>query len=164
MVYCGSKGLYKTTSFLVALSESVDSLCRNDADAQYIQYLIKQKSYNSATNSLKAYLITQHSSFRASMISNTNILSQKPCGRQVNTKVCGSKKAIFRILSSTKISREWLKYSLRLQHSTAVRIISQPRLSRAWRVWAARLLFAAHSSFYPLAGTPFFNFCTHAHT
>ena len=45
------------------------------------------------------------------MISNTNILSQKPCGRQLNTKVCGNKKAIFRILSSTKISREWLKYS-----------------------------------------------------
>ena len=54
--------------------------------------ILKQKPYNSATNSLKAYLTTQPSSFRASVISNTNILSQRPCGRQLNTKVCGSKK------------------------------------------------------------------------
>jgi len=83
------------------IRESVDSLCRDGTDVQYI--LLKQKPYNSATNLLKAYLTTQHS-FRASMISNTNILSQKPCGIQLNTKVCGSKKAIFHILSSTKIS------------------------------------------------------------
>ena len=91
-------------SQMATIRESVDSLCRE----WHRCAIPKQKPNNSATNSLKAYLTAQPSSFRDSMISNTNILSQNPCGRQLNTKVCGSKKAIFLILSPTKISREWL--------------------------------------------------------
>ena len=63
--------------------ESVDSLCRDGAGAQYMHYLSK-KPYNSTTNMLKA-------SFR---IRNTHVLAQKPCGRQVHTKVCGSKSVV----------------------------------------------------------------------
>ena len=48
---------------------------------------------------LKAYLSTQPFPFRASVIIKTNILAQKPCGRQLNTKVCGNESAIFLILS-----------------------------------------------------------------
>ena len=92
------------------IRQSVDSLCRDGA-GRAIYEILKQKPYNFTTNMLKAYLTTQPSSFRASMINNTNTLSQKPCGRQLNTKVYGSKKAIFLVLSSTNISREWLKYS-----------------------------------------------------
>ena len=76
-------------------------------DVQYMQYL--SKSHNFTTNMLKAYLSTQASSLSAIMISETHIVTQKPHGRQLNAKVCGSENAIFVILSSTKISQEWLK-------------------------------------------------------
>ena len=38
------------------IRESVDSLCRDGADAQYMQYLTEQMSYNFTTNTLKVYL------------------------------------------------------------------------------------------------------------
>ena len=47
---------------------------------------------------LKAYLSSQASSLSAFVISKIHIVAQKPHGRQLNTKVCGSKSAIFRIL------------------------------------------------------------------
>ena len=83
-------------SYLLSIRESVDSLCRDGADAQYMQY--KQKPYNFTTNTLKAYLSAQTSSLSAFVISKTHISGQKPHGRQLNTKVCASKSAIFRIL------------------------------------------------------------------
>ena len=55
----------------------------------------KQKPSNFTTNTLKAYL----SSLSAFVISKTHITGQKPRGRQLSTKVCGSKSAIFRVLS-----------------------------------------------------------------
>ena len=48
---------------------------------------------------LKAYLSAQASSLSTFVISKTHINGKKPRGRQLNTKVCGSKSAIFRILS-----------------------------------------------------------------
>ena len=56
--------------------------------------------YNFATNMLKAHLSFQASSFSVFVISNTHIVAQKSCGRQLNAKVCGSRSAIFRILLS----------------------------------------------------------------
>ena len=46
---------------------------------------------------LKAYLSAQASSLSAFVISKTLISGQKPCGRQLNTKVCGNESAIFRV-------------------------------------------------------------------
>ena len=83
--------------------------------------ILKQKLYNFTANTLKAYISVQAASLSAFVISNTHISGQKPCGRQLNTKVCGSESAIFRILLSfflcsafnlsTMISRKWFKYS-----------------------------------------------------
>ena len=104
-------------TLLLFIRESVDSLCRDGTDAQYMQHL-KQKSYNFTTNTLKAYLSTQASSLSAFVISKTHISGQKPRGRQLNAKVCGSKSAIFHLLSffvqttcQTTITRKRLKYS-----------------------------------------------------
>ena len=49
---------------------------------------------------LKAYLSTQPSGLSAFMTSMTHITAQKPRGRQLNAKVCGSESAIFLILLS----------------------------------------------------------------
>ena len=83
------------------IRESVDSLCRDGADAQYTQYLIKQKPYNFTTNTQKAYLSIQASCLSAFVISKTHISGQKLRGRQLNKKVCDSKSAIFVILLSS---------------------------------------------------------------
>ena len=53
---------------------------------------------NFTTNTLNAYLSTQASPLSAFVISKTHISGQTPCGRQLNTKVCGSESAIFHIL------------------------------------------------------------------
>ena len=92
--------MQQSSNFIIYhnVRESVDSLCRDGADAQYMQYF-KQKPYNFTTNTLKAYLSAQASSLSAFVISKTHIVGQKPRGRQLNAKVCGSKSAIFRILS-----------------------------------------------------------------
>ena len=45
------------------------------------------------------YLSAQPSSLSAFMISKTNVGAQKPRGRQLKAKVCGSVSAIFRIPS-----------------------------------------------------------------
>ena len=112
------------TSKSSCISESVDSLCRDGADAQYMQYF-KEKPYNFTTNTLKAYLSTYSSSLSPFMISKTHISAQKPRGRQLNAKVCGCESAIFRLLSfllrpqsSTTISRERFKYSPSFYHKT----------------------------------------------
>ena len=84
------------------IRESVDSLCRDGADAQYMQYLSKNR-INFTTNTQKAYLSVQASSLSAFLISKTHISGQKPRGRQLNTKVCGSKSTIFLILSSLRL-------------------------------------------------------------
>ena len=79
--------------------------------------ILKQKPYNFTTNTLKAYLSAQASSLSAFVISKTHVIAQKPRGRQLNGKVCGSESAIFLILSSlrlfaqTTITRKRLKYS-----------------------------------------------------
>ena len=57
--------------------------------------ILKQKPYNFTTNTQKAYLSAQASSFSAFLISKTHISGQKLRGRQLNTKVSGSKSAIF---------------------------------------------------------------------
>ena len=64
------------TGFLVhtlIVRESVDSLCRDGADAQYMQYL-KQKLYNFTTN---AYLSAQTSTLSVFVINTTHISVQK---------------------------------------------------------------------------------------
>ena len=61
------------------------------------------------------------------MISKTHISAQRPRGRQLNTKVCGSESAIFsffflsfllRPQSSTTISRKRFNYSPSFYHKT----------------------------------------------
>ena len=73
----------------------------------------KQKPYNFTTNILKAYLSTQPSCMNAFKISKTHVVAQKPHGRQLNAKVCGSKSVIFvfflslfRPLCSTRITQK----------------------------------------------------------
>ena len=68
------------------IRESVDSLCKDGADAA-IYALLKQKPYNFTTNTLKAYLSAQTSSLSAFVISKTHISGQKPCGRQLSLGV-----------------------------------------------------------------------------
>ena len=63
-----------------------------------IYAILKQKPYNFTTNTLKAYLSAQASSLSAIVISKTHISGQKPRGKQLNAKVCGSESAIFVIL------------------------------------------------------------------
>ena len=76
------------------IRELVDSLCRDGTDVQYMQYL-----NNFTINTLKAYLSAQASSLSAFVISKTHISGQKPRGRQLNAKVCGSESAIYKALS-----------------------------------------------------------------
>ena len=82
---------------MLLIRESVDSVCWDGAD---VQYLIKQKPYKFTTNTLKAYLSVQAFSLSGFVISKTHISGQKPRRRQLNAKVYGSKSAIFRILLS----------------------------------------------------------------
>ena len=96
------------------IRESVDSLCRDGADAQ-IYAILKQKPYNFTTNTLKAYLSAQASSLSAFVISKTHISGQKPHGRQLNRKVCGSKSAIFVILLLSFFLSLFLRPSLQCQ-------------------------------------------------
>ena len=63
---------------------------------------------NFTTNTLKAYLSFQPFSLSAIMISNTHIVAQKPRGRRLHAKVCGSESAIFRIL----VQQPYLENSL----------------------------------------------------
>ena len=101
------------------IRESVDSLCRDGADAQYF----KQKPYNFTTNTLKAYLRAQSSPLSAFMISKTHTSAQKSRGRQLNAKVCGSESSHFCLLSffvqttfETTITPKRLKYSPSFYH------------------------------------------------
>ena len=57
---------------VLLIRESVDSLCRDGADAQYMQYLSKTEPYNFTTNTLKGYLSIQASSLSAFVIRRTN--------------------------------------------------------------------------------------------
>ena len=61
-----------------------------------MQYLSKSR----ITNTQKAYLSIQASSLSAFVISKTYTNGQKLRGRQLNKTMCGSKSAIFVILSS----------------------------------------------------------------
>ena len=87
-----------------------------------IYAILKQKPYNFTTNTQKAYLSAQASSLSAFVISKTHISGQKPRGRQINTKVCVSKSAIFVILVTTfvqtTISHKLFKYSPSFSHET----------------------------------------------
>ena len=100
-MHCGAsvRELYGALS----CREPVDSLCRDGADAQYMQYLSKSRITSPCTNMLIAYLSAQASSLSAFVISKTLISGQKPRGRQLNAKVCDSKSAIFRLLSSLRL-------------------------------------------------------------
>ena len=64
-----------------------------------IYAILKQKPYNFTTNTQKAHLSIQASSLSAFVISKTHISGQKLRGRQLNKKGCGTKSAIFVILS-----------------------------------------------------------------
>ena len=99
---------------IYGIRESVDSLCSDGTDAQYMQYF-KLKPYNITTNMLKAYLSTQCSPLSAF----THVSAQKPRG---NAKVCSSKSAIFLILvKTTKFNSDiskTVKFSLSFYHKT----------------------------------------------
>ena len=61
-----------------------------------------QKLSNFTTNALKAYLCAQACTLNAFVISKIHMVAQKPRGRQLNAKVCGSESAIFLLLSLFK--------------------------------------------------------------
>ena len=85
-----------------------------------IYAILKQKPYNFTTNTLKAYLSVQASSLSAFVISKTHISGQKPHGRQLNKKVCGSKSAIFVIHSFLSLFRPLCQTTIirkRFKHS-----------------------------------------------
>ena len=69
--------------------------------------LLKASLELSTTNMLKAYLSTRPSSLSAFMISNTHRVAVDNSSMQ--KYAVRIKSVIFLILSSTKISREWLK-------------------------------------------------------
>ena len=148
----------------LCIRESVDSLCRDGADAQYMQYLL-QKPYNVTTNTLNAYLSIQPSSLRAFMISKTHTVSQKQRERQLNTRVCGSKSAIFLILCSDHLSNN--DNSKTAQVLTLIlarnRCSSQHAACQPLSVFIAsnlpwsKKLFTALPDCCPLRRTPFSN-------
>ena len=97
-MYICQKCVYISSILTVSLiRELVES--PHGTDAQYMQYL-RQKPYNFTTgiNTLKAYLSAQMSSLSAFVISKTDIVAQKSCGRQLSTKVCGIESAQFFVL------------------------------------------------------------------
>ena len=83
------------------------------------------------TNTLKAYLSTQASSLTDFVISNIHISGQKPHGRQLNAKVCGSESAIFHIVlscSAFNFSTMILKNDLSAHHYFSTKLM----LITAW--------------------------------
>ena len=103
------KGAWITYPSLPIIRESVDSLRRDGANAQYMQYLSKSR----ITSPQTSYLSAQGSSLSAFVISKTHIVAQMPRGRQLNAKVCGSKSAIFRILLLLSSLLEMQRHGLR---------------------------------------------------
>ena len=58
---------------------------------------------------LKAYLSSQPSSLSYFMISKAHVVTQKPCKRQLNTKVCGIAEVQFIsfYLFQTTVFKQW---------------------------------------------------------
>ena len=122
-----------------------------------IYAILKQKPYNFSTNTLKAYLSTQPSSLSAFMISKTHTGAQKPHGRQLNTKVCGSKSAIFCLLCSTTITKDWLyAFCMKLLPISGSRSMNTQHLHKVKLIHTLQLL--------PVAQNTIFKLCAHAHS
>ena len=138
-------------------------------------HLDRESIYNFTTNTLKAYLSTQASSLRAFVISKTHISGQKPRGRQLNKKVCGSKSAIFVILSffvQTTLSNndnsktvQALTLILARNGCSSQRTASKPLsiFIASNSPWSMK---AIHNTLWLLfvVKDAIFQFCTHAHT
>ena len=82
-------------SLLCIIRESVDSLCRDGADAQYIAMQYWSKSRIISPQIHKSIFKRLAFLFECLLISKAHLSAQKPRGRQLNTKVCGCKSAIF---------------------------------------------------------------------
>ena len=94
------------------IRELVDPLCRDGADAQYMQYLSKSRTTSPQTR--KKLIWASRLPVWVPLWSARPISGQKPRGRQINTKVCISK-CLFRILVTAfvqTISHKLFKYSL----------------------------------------------------
>ena len=100
MLYSDELAILSMNLYYVHIRESVDSLCRDGADAQYMQYLSKSRITSPQTRK-KAYLSIQASSLSAFVISKTRISGQKLRGRQLNAEVCGHESAIFLLVKTT---------------------------------------------------------------
>ena len=126
---------------------------------------------------VKAYISTLPSSLSAFMIRKTHISAQKPRGRQLNTKVCSSKSAIFVILffflfllrplcSNSDNSKTVQVFTVILSQNWC---LSQRRAIRPFSVFVAPnspwsiKLFTALPGCCPLCRTPFSN-VVHMHT
>ena len=68
------------------IRESVNSLCRDGADAQYMRQYLSKSRITSPQIRKKANLSIQASCLSAFVISKTHISGQKPRGRQLNKK------------------------------------------------------------------------------
>ena len=126
----------------------------------------------------KAYLSIQASSLSAFVISKTHTSGQKPRGRQLNAKVCDSKNAIFRRLSSYLF---FLRYNFcsNNDNSKTVQALtlilarngcsSQRAASQPLSVFIASnspwSIKAIHNTLWLLfiVKDAIFKFCTHAH-
>ena len=87
------------------MRESVDSLYRDDADAQYIQYVSKSHETQPRMHFKLKEASAQHTSLSDFTISKTDKLSQKHCGTESNTKVCSSHFLLIMILSNNDNSQ-----------------------------------------------------------
>ena len=93
-IYHSNRNLCTSTKLI---RESVDSLCRDGADAQ-LYAILKQKPYNFTTSTLKAYLSIQAYSLSGFVISKTHISGQKPRRTQLTQKCAVMKVPFCRIL------------------------------------------------------------------
>ena len=67
------------------------------------------------------HLTAQPSSSTAFMINKTHVVTQKPRGRQLNTKVCGSESAIFYLTSVKKrVYASWVYFGMLYEFTSSV--------------------------------------------
>ena len=99
---------------------------------------------------LKAYLSTQASSLSAFVISKTHISGQKPCERQLNAKVCGSKSVVSQARLSCEEERVWSNSHHHLVSNTPT---THQEISGEWDAWLPWPEIGGHFRFNNLDGT-----------
>ena len=111
---------------------------------------------------LKSYLSIQPFSFSGFMISKTYIVAQKPCWRQLNTKVYGGWSAKFLLIKilfnngNSQMVSTHLHSSMKVIYTLVHRSTISQRLHNFQQPKSE--LFTVQCSCYPLRRTPFSNY------